>query len=431
MLKKIANFIKINKLIEPNAKVVLAFSYGIDSRVLLDILIKLGYDVVIAHVNHKHRIQSELEEKETIALANEFSLQYEIMHLIEDHGANFHADAHNKRYDFFSSVAQKYNAKYIVTAHHLNDNAETIVLNLIRGSNLYGYAGINISQTRDNISIVRPLMCVTKKDIMEYQEKNDLKYFEDSSNSEDDFKRNRIRHHVLPLLENENPNILTELNNYSLMLHEAFKFIRTKSIAYLKSNNNEINLDSFIDLDDALKKDIISLILEKNNIDRSYNLINLILQTLIKDTPQSDINLKNNMIFKKRYKKAYIEQKLSIPQNYHKLYENNVISTQNLRFYFTKNLPNSGAKYIKLCYNELVFPLIIRSRQEGDTITMPYGHKKLKKLFMDYHLTKEERDSALILENNGEILWVVNYAKSKKLTQMKANGDIYLIYEVK
>lgn len=85
---------------------MLAFSYGVDSRVLLDILIKLGYEVIIAHVNHKHRLQSELEEDEAISLAKRLNINYEVMHLVEDHSKNFHADAHNKRYDFFMHVAK-------------------------------------------------------------------------------------------------------------------------------------------------------------------------------------------------------------------------------------------------------------------------------------------------------------------------------------
>ena len=430
MLNEVKSFIKENNLIEPKAKIVLAYSYGVDSRVLLDILIKLGYEVIIAHVNHKHRSQSEIEEREAIALALRLNIKYEVMHLKEDFSQNFHADAHNKRYDFFMSVAKKYNAKYIATAHHLNDNAETILLNLIRGSNLYGYGGINITQKRDNITIVRPLMCVTKNEIKEYQKLNQLEYYEDSSNGEDEFRRNRIRHHILPLLEAENPSILNELDNYSKMMHEAFSFIRNISIKYLDEHNNEIDIPSFKKLDDALKKDIISLLLEKKEIERSFNLINSILNIINNEAPQAEINLKGGFLFKKRYGRAFIDSPSIKTSNYHKLYENNVISVQNLRFYFTKNLPNSSANYIKLCYNELVFPLILRNRCDGDTIQMTYGHKKIKRLFMDLHLTKEERDNALILENNGEILWVVNYAKSKKLTEMKASGNIYLIYEV-
>lgn len=430
MLNEVKSFIKENDLIEPKAKIVLAFSYGVDSRVLLDVLIKLGYEVIIAHVNHKHRAQSEIEEKEAIALALRLNIKYEVMHLVEDYNQNFHADAHNKRYDFFMSVANKYNAKYIATAHHLNDNAETILLNLIRGSNLYGYGGINIKQKRNNITIVRPLMCATKKEIKEYQENNMLSFYEDSSNSEDEFRRNRIRHHILPLMEEENPSLLAELYNYSSMMHEAFSFIRSISISYLNDHQDIIDIPSFKELDIAIKKDIISLLLEKREIERSYNLINLILTNIMDKDPQADISLKGGLLFKKRYNKAFIETRENPKQNYHKLYENNVISTQNFRFYFTKNLANSSANYIKLCYNDLVFPLILRNRQDGDTIEMTYGHKKIKKLFMDLHLTKEQRDKALILENNGEILWVVGYAKSKRLTQMKSSGDIYLVYEV-
>lgn len=431
MLTKVSNFIKSNNLIKKNEKVVVAFSYGIDSRILLDILIKLNYKVVIVHVNHKHRLQSEIEEKDTIKLANELHIPYYIMHLDEDKSKNFHSDAHKKRYDFFIDVAKKENAKYIATAHHLNDNLETVLLNLIKGSNLYGYAGINLKVMKDNINIVRPLLCLTKKEIKQYQKLNNIKYYEDSSNSEDLFKRNRIRHNIIPNLLDENPNLLNEVKNYSNMMFEAFNYIRKQSIKYLKENDNIINISTFKEFDNAVKKDIISLMLENLNINRSYNLINLINDMLLNNNPQNNISLSNNYIFKKRYEIAYIEEDKKESEEINlQLYENNVIIVKNAKFYFTKNLPNNNVNYLKLCYNNLRFPLILRTRKNGDKIKMTYGHKKIKNLLMDLHLTTEQKNETLILENNGEILWVYNYAKSQALINMKDKADIYLVYEV-
>lgn len=431
MLTKVTNFIKLNNLIENNEKIVVAFSYGIDSTVLLDILIKLNYKVIIAHVNHKHRQESEIEEKDTIKLAKKLNIPYYIMHLDEDKTKNFHSDAHQKRYDFFIDIAKKENAKYIATAHHLNDNLETILLNLIKGSNLYGYAGINSHIMKDNINIVRPLLCLTKDEIKEYQKINNLKFYEDSSNSEDLFRRNRIRHNIIPNLLSENPNLLNEVKNYSNMMFESFNYIRKQSINYLKENNNFINLNSFKPLDNALKKDIISLILENNNLNRSYNLINLINNMLLNENPQNNISLSNDYVFKKRFDKAFIEKnKISNNEIYLELYENNVIFVKNTKFYFTKILPNNNVNYLKLCYNNLRFPLILRTRKNGDKIKMTYGHKKIKNLLIDLHLTTEQKNETLILENNGEILWVYNYAKSQDLISMKDKSDIYLVYEV-
>lgn len=431
MLNKVTNYIKSNNLIANNEKIVIAFSYGIDSRVLLDILLKLNYKVIIAHVNHKHREQSEIEERDTIKLANKLHIPYYIMHLDEDKTKNFHSDAHTKRYEFFLDVARKENAKYIATAHHLNDNLETILLNMIKGSNLYGYAGINNHIMKNNINIVRPLLCLTKQEIRDYQQINNLEYYEDSSNSEDLFRRNRIRHNIIPNLINENPNLLNEAKNYSNMMFEAFSFIRRQSIDYLNESNNIIYLKTYKELDVSIKKDIISLMLENLNINRSFNLITLIYSMLENNNSQNNINLSNNYVFKKRFDKAFIEQNINTNEEiYLELYENNVISVKNTKFYFIKNLPNNNVNYLKLCYNNLRFPLILRTRKNGDKIKMTYGHKKIKNLLTDLHLTTEQKNETLILENNGEILWVYNYAKSEALISMKDKADFYLVYEV-
>ena len=429
MIQKVRNFIKEKEMFEDNAKIVLAFSFGVDSRVLLDILIKLGYNVVLAHVNHKHRLESEIEEQEVIKLAQNLNIPYYIMHLEEDRKENFHLQAHHARYHFFMDVAKKENTLYIATAHHQDDNAETIILNLCKGSNLYGYAGISPIVNKDGIKISRPLLALSKAEIKSYQERHNLKYFEDKSNSEDIFKRNRIRHHIIPVLKEENPNLLNSLMNYSTILKETFNYIRNLSIFYLNKWQNIIIVDEYKKLDSAIRHDILAYYLELFNKNRSFKLITDIDKLLMSNKSQGDYSLNDGFLFKKRYQKAYLEAVKDKPKYYFELTPNNVISTKNMRFYFTKILPTSNANYIKLCYNDLVYPVILRSRQSGDKIHMPYGHKKVKDLLMDFHLPKEVRDEVLILENNGEILWIVGLAKSQKLLSMK-NGDIYLVYEV-
>lgn len=430
MITKVKNYIMNNSLMPRGSTVVLAFSYGVDSVVCLDILRNLGYNVILAHVNHKHRIESDMEEREAKALAKSLGIPIHILILNEDYSKNFHADAHEKRYNFYKSVAFEHNTNIIVTAHHLNDNAETIILNLIRGSNLYGYAGIQPRVDKEGYSFVRPLMCLTKDEIKSYQQANNLKYFEDSSNNEDYFKRNRIRHHVIPLLLNENPNLFNQLADYSKILKESFDHIRNESTQLLNLWENKINVKEYNSLDNALKNDILVLLLERLNIEKSFNLIDDIQAALVNNKPQIDVNIKDNLCFKKRYNIAYVQKQAKNSELWLQMYENDVIFVKNTRFYFTKNLPDLSAKYIKLCYNELVFPIVVRNRKPGDTIMMNYGHKKLKDLFIDLHIVREERDEAIIFENNGEILWVYDYAKSSKLQSMKEKSDIYLVYEV-
>ena len=256
MLNVIYNNKHLN-ILDKNKPLVIALSGGVDSMVLFDLLKKGGFTLIVAHVNHHKRIESIEEEKFIRQLAKENNFNIEVFDYIHEKD-NFQASAHNSRYQFFYETAIKYNASAIITAHHYVDNLETILMNLIRGSNIYGYAGIKeLSQYKD-IKLIRPLINVKKESLYEYAYKNNITFFEDSSNQSDDYLRNRIRHHVIPLLEKENPSLNNSISNYSTQLHEAFSYIRSNSIKYLEENGNKININSFNNLALIQKKDIIN-----------------------------------------------------------------------------------------------------------------------------------------------------------------------------
>lgn len=430
MINKVKCFIKNNFNLPRNAKIALAFSYGIDSTCLLDILLKLNYEVVLCHVNHKHRPESELEEKAAIDLADKLGLKIYIHHLNENKLENFHNDAHHKRYKFFLDVAKRENIKYIATAHHQSDNLETILMNLISGSNMYGYSGIAPEIVIDDVSIIRPLLALSKDEIKQYQKDNNLLFFEDSSNSTNEFTRNRIRHNVIPNLMKENPSLYNNISNYSNIIRDAFSYIRSQSIRYINKWDGQIAIDEYKSLDRSIRTDIISYILEQNDISKNFALIVQINDLLMSNKPQGNIALSNNFVFKKRYSHAFLQKHEKDTYFEYKLFEENVIYTKNYRFYFTKILPSSDVKYLKLCYNRLVFPLTLRTRKPGDIINMQFGHKKVKDLMIDAKVPIEERNEALLLLNDNTILWISDIAKSRELCDMKNNGDIYLVYEV-
>ena len=260
MEKRVKAFLKDNN-ININKPIVVAVSGGADSIALLNILYNLKYNVIMAHVNHHMREQSEIEEKAMIDLAKKLNIPYEILEYHYDGNDNFHNASHNARYKFFRSVCDKYNTNLIATAHHLDDQAETILMKILEGSNLYGYGGISIVNDDGNYKIIRPLLCVSKSDLYNYCNLYDLKYYEDSSNHEDHYLRNRLRHHIIPQLKNESGDFYTKILEYSIQLKEAFDYIRNESKVFLDKFDNKIKLDEFSTLDKALKKDIISLLL--------------------------------------------------------------------------------------------------------------------------------------------------------------------------
>ena len=429
MEKRVLNFLKENNLII-NKPIVVAVSGGADSVCLINILKNLNFNVIMAHVNHHMRIQSEEEEKAMIEFAKKLNVPIEILEYHYDGTDNFHNASHNARYKFFRNVCQKYNTNIIATAHHLDDQAETILMKIMEGSNLYGYGGISIINDDNEYKIIRPLLCVSKKEIYDYCNLYDLKYFEDSSNHEDHYLRNRLRHHVIPLLKNECEDFYSKILEYSIQAKEAFAYIRKDSISFLNKYNNRIYLKEYNELDVALKKDIISLLLERNKIRKNYDLINNIYIFLNDNNGTKTLNLASNNKLIRSYDYAYINEcnkicydEIILNMDESKTYGNKY------RFTLTKNLVSS-AKYIKLCYNKLVFPIHIRPRKNGDEIETISGTKKINRIFIDSKISSEDRDYIpIITDDNNKILWIYDYMKSKDVFSQRDSYDIYLICE--
>jgi len=431
MENKIKNFIINNNLIEEEP-IICATSGGVDSVCLINILHNLGYKVVLAHVNHHKRKESELEEEAMKLLAKKLDVPFELLNYHYNGKDNFHNDSHNARYDFFKSLCLKYNTHTIASAHHLDDQIETILMKIMEGSNLYGYGGISISNFDGNYKLIRPLLCVTKDELYKYAKESNLIYFEDSSNFEDDFLRNRLRHHVIPYLKKECYDLGKKTLEYNIQVKEAFDYIRKDSINYLNKNNNKIEINSFLNLDIALKKDIISLMLEKNNIRKNNNIVLDILKLLDNNKGTKKIKLNDNNVFVRSYNYAYLEKTSdnlidSISVNK----DDVVIYNNKYKFYFSDALPNSNAKFIRLCYNKLNLPFIVRSKKDGDTIKLNIGNKKVGRILIDSKVRKDERNLIpIITDKFDNILWIYDLAKSEDVVNDKLNGDIYFICEV-
>ena len=426
--------LKIKEFLEKNSividkPIVCAVSGGADSVVMLTILKKLGYKVILAHVNHHKRAQSELEEVAMRELAASLEIPFELLSYHYTSNDNFHNDSHNARYSFFKEMCKKYDTNLIATAHHSDDQIETILMKLMEGSNLYGYGGISICNDDGEYKIIRPILCCSKEEIYAYANKHSLTYFEDSSNHENDFLRNRLRHFVVPLLKKECSDLNNKAIEYNIQLKEAFAYIRKQSIEYLLANNNEINVSSFNLLDIALRKDIISLLLERNNIRKNNNIILSILELLRDNNGTKELSLEGSR-FIRSYDRGFIELNSRVSHEAFSLGLRDIVFFGKYKLYFSSILPQKGVKYVKICYNNIVLPFTVREKQAGDSITTLIGNKKLSRVFIDNKIPREQRgDYPVILDNNGNILWLVDLIKSKALYDMKSSGDIYLVCE--
>ena len=224
ILQQVAGFIARNQLLAADNKYIVALSGGADSVALLLIMKALGYDVEAAHCNfHLRGKESERDENFCVSLCESLGIilhriHFDTLTYAQLHKVSIEMAARDLRYSYFEQLRRDINADAICVAHHKDDNVETILLNLVRGTGMNGLTGISPR----NGFILRPLLCIGREDILEYLEAENQDYVTDSSNLVDDVQRNKIRLNVLPLLENVNPAVKDNILTMARWIAEAF-----------------------------------------------------------------------------------------------------------------------------------------------------------------------------------------------------------------
>lgn len=242
ILQQVAGFVARNQLLAADNKYIVALSGGADSVALLLIMKALGYDVEAAHCNfHLRGKESERDENFCVSLCESLGIilhriHFDTLTYAQLHKVSIEMAARDLRYSYFEQLRRDINADAICVAHHKDDNVETILLNLVRGTGMNGLTGISPR----NGFILRPLLCIGREDILEYLEAENQDYVTDSSNLVDDVQRNKIRLNVLPLLENVNPavkdNILTMarwIAEASTIVEASLSEAKAKSVSSL------------------------------------------------------------------------------------------------------------------------------------------------------------------------------------------------------
>ncbi|MDD2575095.1 MAG: tRNA lysidine(34) synthetase TilS [Acholeplasmataceae bacterium] len=399
----------INKIMNPylGKKIILSVSGGVDSLVLFHILKELHFELVVVHFNHQKRISSIKEALYLDELMKKENIVYEYF-VLDIPQENFQNEAHLLRKKLLIETAQKYNTNVIVTAHHLNDLAESILMKLSRGSNLLGYAGIRKDYYKYKMHFVKPLLDTTKQEILRYAIEQNITYFEDESNQSDSYTRNRYRHHIVPNLIEENASFLDKIKQYNVTLTESFDYIRKQTIKFLNGKKSFL-IPDFNELDIALKRDIIAYLLELQKLEQSFEKINSILDFIDSSGPNASYDIGNNYVLQKTYNKLTLELVKVKSEVFHilDLKSYNVLS-DNTSISFTKEITENTNYEIKLCYNILMLPLIARTRKDGDTIYFPFGHKKLKDFYIDKKIPLKLRDSDIIItDSSNQVLAVL------------------------
>lgn len=437
-MNELTNFLTKKIDLNDDVTVVIGLSGGPDSMALLDIIHKFNKNVkiVCAHVHHNLRKESDNEKIFVEEYCKKNNFKFEFLKIENYKNNKFtEEEARKIRYDFFESIVLKYKAKYLFTAHHGDDLIETVLMRLTRGSTLKGYSGISTITKKENYDIVRPLIFLTKSQILDYINNNHIPYVTDNSNASLKYTRNRYRINILPNLKNENINVHQKFYKYNQMLESYDNFVNSYVDKIYNDivQNNKIIINLFIKEDKLIQK----LLLEKyiytfygdDIVYMDDTKTNLIMNLLENNKPNVQIDLPNNLLAVKEYEYLYL--KIKVPNNeYNYLFEDILyINDKVIERVSDCDLKDNFVTYLNSC--DIKLPLYVRSYQNGDKIKIKNmkNEKKLKDIFINEKIPLTLRKQwPVVVDSDNNILWLPGLKKSNFDSQNTGKYDIILRY---
>ena len=415
-MKKKAEELKKSGLIKKNEKILIAFSGGPDSVFLYNLLnfLKEEYflEISLTYINHNLRkdVEDDLKFVKNFSEENDVPLYVEsvdVRKYATENKKSIELSARELRYEAIEKVLQNINYDKIATGHNLDDNIETFIFRLLRGTSLKGLKGI--PEKRENI--IRPILQFEKKEILNCLQENKKNYIIDYTNNENDYTRNYIRNEIFPMFVNINPNFRNKINE---LIHEMND----------RENSN----------DNILKEKFVQY-LEKYDVELSRKKIDRIYETLynkkgeLNTEGSKEFYLGNGKILRKKYdklevivekKKEVDEEKVMLKLNIPvKWYDYEIILTDNITGIEKIGKTEEGNITLLRFAEEFdEHKIFVRKKLEGDTILLNnLGHRKIKKILIDEKIPKWERDKIPLLE--------MEYRKNNTIiSQILSVGDI-------
>lgn len=454
-LKKVKNTILAYNMVQSQDLILIAVSGGPDSVALLYALhhlssclsLKLG----VAHVNHQLRAEyAEMDEQFVQSLAQQIDVPFylkkcDVRHYAKTNRLSLEDAARKVRYDFFSNTLKKNGYSRVATAHHLDDNAELILMNLIRGSGKSGISGI--PPIRQKI-IIRPLIQVSRKEIMAFLSENKLPYRLDQTNQDLSFTRNRIRHRLIPELQScYNPKIMEAVNRMSSIIQPEEEWIEnmvdhetSRLIVSSCDQSIQISISGFIEKPMPLQRRIARKITQKvkGNLQKiTLRHIDEILLLLSKAIDNSQLHLPENLLvnisgnhacwtirkrdarpLKKQPKKpddlafCYTISDMDGSPKTVMIHETGVKIQFSILSRTDIFEPNQQYKNVALMdMNQIHFPLTIRNCMPGDRFTPlgMTGSQKISKYFINHKVPRKDRAGSPLLLSVNRIIWLAGY----------------------
>ena len=420
MMQKILDHLNRNFQFLKGKKLLLATSGGLDSMVMAHLFHKLNYEIAIAHCNFQLRGIESFEDQKFVqeyADANSISLfvtQFDTTAFAQDYKLSTQVAARELRYNWFYELLETEKYDYILTAHHADDNLETFLINLSRGTGLEGLTGI----PEQNENIIRPLLQFSRQEIENYAKENNIKWREDSSNASDNYLRNKIRHHVVPMLKELNPNFITSFQKTQTYLQEAQDMVEDASIMVYQQVAKQDGDDIHFDL-----KQLKKLPNYKSYLYQWLNEFGFAAWDDIYDLVESQ---SGKQVFSAEFRLLKDRDSLILsPINFVDKEEEYFIDEDQQEVKIPLNLSFSKVADISLVSNttifvdadKLQFPLVLRHWNEG-AVFQPFGMegktKKVSKLFKDEKLSLIDKENTWLLYSNNEIVWVIGIRQDER-----------------
>ncbi|WP_163409716.1 tRNA lysidine(34) synthetase TilS [Flavobacterium ajazii] len=433
MLSNFKNHISARFPFLENKKLFLAVSGGLDSMVLLHLFQQLEYEIAVLHCNFQLRGLESFGDEDFIRNYCEgnnvsiFTTRFDTEAFAKDYKLSTQIAARELRYNWFYELLEIHKFDYILTAHHADDNLETFIINLSRGTGLDGLVGI----PEQNDRIIRPLLPFSRQEILNYAKDNSIEWREDSSNSSNKYLRNKIRHDLVPVLKEINPNFLNAFQKTQSYLQESNEMAEDASIMIYQQVAKEKGEEIHFDLNQLKKlpnyRSYLYQWLKEFGFLAWNDIYDLVDGQSGKQVFSAEFRLLKNRdtLILSPIAETPEKEEFEINEN-----DQDVNFPLKLKLCNVSHISLDSNKVIFVDAEKIQYPLVLRKWKEGDSF-QPFGmngkKKKISKLFKDEKLSLIEKENSWLLCSGDQIVWIVGIRQDERFKIEKTTNNILKI----